>query len=154
MASMNYGVSRNGTRGIGYDSYEESYSEKEDKPNTLHSYFVSVGFVQKEKPSSVPRAKPIAKPFRFNSCKYDYSAAKPKVGKNSGNTNKKGPKKLWVQMMKIIYVAYILSSKVKTPVMVPGLWMLATHDRKKAYVSNPEGILGFRGDKKGKIIGS
>lgn len=35
MASMIYGVSRNGTRGIGYDSNEESDFEKDDKPNTL-----------------------------------------------------------------------------------------------------------------------
>lgn len=40
MASMIYGVSRNGTRVIGYDSDDESDSEKDDKLNTLQSHFV------------------------------------------------------------------------------------------------------------------
>ena len=43
MASMIYGVSRNETRGVGYDSDEESTSEKDDKPKTLHSHFVPSG---------------------------------------------------------------------------------------------------------------
>ena len=63
----------------------------------------------------------------------DYSA-KPKFKQNFGKTNKQGPKKIWVPKEKIIYVADIFSSKAKTPVMVHGLWMLSTHDGKKAYV--------------------
>lgn len=43
MASMIYGVSINETRGIGYDSDEESNSKKYDKLKTLHSYFVLSG---------------------------------------------------------------------------------------------------------------
>ena len=65
------------------------------------------------------------------------NARKPKVIRNSGKTNQKGPKRLWVSKDKIIYVADILCSKVQTPVMVPGLWMLATHDGKKVYVPKP-----------------
>ena len=38
---------------------------------------------------------------------------------------------------KIIYVADIFSSKAKTPVMVPRLWVLSTHDGKKEYVPKP-----------------
>ena len=42
--------------------------------------------------------------------------------------------------------------------MVPGLWMLSTHDGKKAYVPNlelkPGGYTGFGGNQRGKIIGS
>lgn len=41
MGSMIYSVSINGTKGIGYDSDDEFDSEKYDKQNTLHSYFVS-----------------------------------------------------------------------------------------------------------------
>ena len=49
MASIIYGVRRNNTKCIGYDSYEESDSEKENKPNTLHSYFVYAGSEPKVK---------------------------------------------------------------------------------------------------------
>lgn len=40
MSSMIYGVTRNRTRGIGYDSDDEYDYEKDDKPNTLQSQFV------------------------------------------------------------------------------------------------------------------
>ena len=63
-----------------------------------------------------------------------YFAQKPKLYKASGKTNEKGPKKRWVPKDKIIYVADILSNKVQTPVMVPGLWVLTAHKGKKAYV--------------------
>lgn len=43
MVSIIYGVSRNRTMGIGYDSHNESDSKKYDKPNTLQSYFVPSG---------------------------------------------------------------------------------------------------------------
>lgn len=46
--------------------------------------------------------------------------------------------KMRVPKDNIIYVGYILSSSVKTPVMVPALWVLMTHDGKKAYVPRPE----------------
>lgn len=49
MAFMIYGVRRNGTKGIGYDSYDESNSNKEDKPNILHYYFVSAGYLPQDK---------------------------------------------------------------------------------------------------------
>ena len=40
MASMMHGVRINETRGIGYDSDEESNSKKDDKPKTFHSNFI------------------------------------------------------------------------------------------------------------------
>lgn len=43
MASMIYGASRKGTRGISYDSDEESTSDKDDKPKTLNYHFVPYG---------------------------------------------------------------------------------------------------------------
>ena len=49
MASMTYGVSKNGIKGIEYDYYEKFDYEKEDKSNTLHSYFVSAGSESKVK---------------------------------------------------------------------------------------------------------
>ena len=43
----------------------------------------------------------------------------------------------WVPKDKIIHVEDIFSSKAKTPIMVHGLWLLTTHDGKKAYVPKP-----------------
>lgn len=43
MVLMIYGVSINGTRGIGYDFDEESTFEKDDKTKILHSHFVHCG---------------------------------------------------------------------------------------------------------------
>src|SRR3954463_1987212 len=60
----------------------------------------------------------------------------------------------------LISVADILGGKEdrKQNVMVPGLWVLATHDGKKVYIPRPGlkpgGEVKFRGDQKGKIIGS
>lgn len=58
----------------------------------------------------------------------------PKKGvPNAFNTNKRGPKKIWVPKEKIIHVVDVLGSRNKTPIMVPGQWLLTTHDRKKVY---------------------
>jgi hypothetical protein len=113
MASMIYGVSQNNRRGIGYDPKEDKTSTS-DQPKSPFSYHYT--HTQEQK--------------------FD-NARKPKVIRNSGKTNHKGPKRLWVPKDKIVYVADILCSKVQTPVMVPGLWMLATHDGKKVYVPKP-----------------
>ena len=45
---------------------------------------------------------------------------------------------IWVPKDKIIYVADIFNSKVGTPFLTTGLWMLSTHYGKKAYVPKPE----------------
>ena len=113
MASMIYGVSQNNKKGIGYDS-------KEDKTSTSN---------QLKSPFSYHYTH--TQEQQFN------NARKPKVLRSSGKTNHKGPKRFWVPKDKIVYVADILCSRVKTPVMVPGLWMLATHDGKKVYVPKP-----------------
>ena len=57
-----------------------------------------------------------------------------KKGKHPFLTNKSGPKQIWVPKDKIIFVADILHSKVKTPIMVPGQWLLTSHYGRKAYV--------------------
>ena len=76
----------------------------------------------------------VMKPKYHAQILHDYPYAKRlNVMRNSGKTNKKGPRK-WVPKDKIIYVADILSSLAETPVMVPGQWMLATHDGKKVFV--------------------
>ncbi|XP_050897905.1 uncharacterized protein LOC127104794 [Lathyrus oleraceus] len=109
MASMIYGVSRNGTRGIGYDYDEEYDCEKDDKPNTLQTYFVSSGkkngFVPKGRTVSKSKAK--AKPHScFNhEFRNKYPSQKTKFVKNSGKTNLKGPRKMWVPKDMIIYIS-------------------------------------------------
>lgn len=141
MASMIYGVSRNETRGIGYDSDEESDFEKDDKSNTPKAHFVPFGKQNDVIPKGITlsKPKPKTKPHtRSNHAfMYKYPAHKPKFVKSSRKTNPKGPRKIWVPKDKIIYVANILSSGVKTPVMIPELWMLAAYDGEKAYVPKP-----------------
>ena len=69
--------------------------------------------------------------LKYNSNEF---SAKPKLKQNFCKTNKQGPKKIWVPKDKFLYVADIFSTKTKTPVMVPRLWMLTTYDGKKVYV--------------------
>jgi len=52
-------------------------------------------------------------------------------------TNRKGPKAIWVPKNKIIPLADMLNSSKKTPIMVPGQWMLTTHDGRKVYIPRP-----------------
>ena len=124
MASMIYGVSGNDRRGIGYKAPrgKEIY-----KPKPVEEMVISY--------------KPLHKQFNFghtHDIKYtshsENSYAKSKFNLNYRNSNQKGPKKKWVPKEKIIYVADVLNSSVETPVMVPGLWMLASYDGKKVYV--------------------
>ena len=126
MASLIYGVSRNGRKGIGYvkPKGEESYQPKQVddmiiKHTPLHSHF-TYGHTHD---------------IKYTSESYSTkSLEKPKLNQNFVNSNNQGPKKIWVPKDKIIYVADVFNSKIETPIMVPGLWMLSTHDGKKAYV--------------------
>ena len=121
MASMIYGVSRNGRKGIGYQGKVPTPKNVMDltiKHTPLNSHFV-YGHTHD---------------IKYTSSKH---SVKPKFNQSFGKTNKSGPKKIWVPKDKIIHVADIFSSKSETPVMVPGLWLLTTHDGKKAYVPKP-----------------
>ena len=118
-------VSRNNRRGIGCETPKgkEAYQQPKSVDEMTITY------------------KPLHKQFEFghkHDIKYTtYSKnfhTKPKLKQNFGNSNQKGPKKIWVPKDKIMYVADVLNSKVKTPIMVPGQWLLTTHDGKKAYV--------------------
>ena len=126
---MIYGVSGNNRRGIGYETPygKESYHSKsvDDmiiKVTPLYSKF-EYGHTHDIKYTSTYY------PTKF----YD----KPKFNQNFRTYNNKGPKKIWVPKDKIVYVADVLNNKVETPVLVPGLWMLMTHDGKKFYVPKP-----------------
>ena len=128
MASMIYGVSRNNRKGIGFIPT----SEKREPPVSVDDMVI--------------KYTPLYDKFKYghsHDIKYTSSVnkfkdpIKPKFPVNLRKTNPKGPKKMWVPKDKIFYVADVLSSKVQTPIMVPGLWVLSTHDGKKVYVPKP-----------------
>ena len=124
---MIYGVSGKNRRGIGYEppKGKETYIPKPVAKMTF-SY------------------KPLNKQFKFghtHDIKYTShsgnSYANQKFKQNLKYSNPRGPKKIWVPKDKIIFVADVLNSSIETPVMVPGLWVLMTHDEKKVYVPKP-----------------
>ena len=53
------------------------------------------------------------------------------------STNPKGPIKIWVPKFEILDAADMPKSKGRSQVMVPGKWLLTTHDKRKVYVPNP-----------------
>ena len=52
-------------------------------------------------------------------------------------TNTKGPKKIWVPKSQIIPVADVLNRKAHGFKLVPGQWLLTTHDGRQVYVPRP-----------------
>jgi len=67
---------------------------------------------------------------------------RPKKGSpNPFMTNIKEPKKIWVPKKIIFPITNILDRSKQSPIMVPGQWLLATHDRRKAYVPMPDSLL-------------
>ena len=102
MASLFYAVSRNGKKGIGYKG-------KISQPKKVKDMVI--------------KHTPIYSHFTYghtHDIKYTSNAfsAKPKFKHNFGNSNKQGPKKIWVPKEKIIYVAYVFNSKIETPTLV------------------------------------
>ena len=53
------------------------------------------------------------------------------------STNPKGPIKQWVPKSKIVNATNMPKGKRKAQVMVPGQWMLNTHDMRVIYVPHP-----------------
>jgi hypothetical protein len=74
------------------------------------------------------------------SFKFKHKAQKKKS--KTSSTNPKGPIKIWVPKFEIVNVANMPKSKRGSQVMVPGQWLLATHDRRKVYVPNPKNERG------------
>src|ERR1044072_758035 len=142
MASLIFGVSNNNRKGLGYSESYENHKNLIKKPKSLYEQFVPSGtHVRSSEPvqSGGSQRRPQKKNKSSRAKSYaqiplKYSAAQaPKVPRTSGKTNKRGPRK-WVPKDKIIYLADILNSSIKAPVMVHGQWMLTTHDGRKAYV--------------------
>src|SRR3954464_11715185 len=157
LASMIYVVSVNNRVGIGYEgetpyklesvddmkiSYKPLYNQfkyghSHDIRHTSHAKSFHITHTKKH----------VTQPRRYHETHVkNYHAVpptaynvKPKFNQNLRKSNKKGPKKMWVPKDKIIPIADILGCKKDKAqhVMVPGLWMLTTHDRKKVYVPRP-----------------
>lgn len=72
--------------------------------------------------------------FTYGQTHDTYFAQNPWVDKTSGNTNHKGPKKMWVPKNKKIYILDILSNTIETSIMVHGLWVPSEHDGKNVFV--------------------
>lgn len=123
MASIIYDISKNGTRGIGYDSDEESTSEIDDKPKTLYFNFFLRDhkmnwFLKKNLLENLRKNQKIVSIILINMIILHLS---PSLLRTLGVITIKGPKRLWVPKDKIIYGEDIFSSSVKTLVMIHGL---------------------------------
>jgi len=53
-------------------------------------------------------------------------------------TNPRGPTKIWVPKKDIVDVAGVSKRRQKAEVLVPGQWLLATHDGRQVFVPNPD----------------
>src|ERR1044072_5277875 len=140
MASLIYGVSRNNKKGLGYSGPLKENKDPSKKPKSLYDQFVPSGTEvrtsdsdQAESSKSQKRNKSSkAKPHAQVPLKYPKTRA-PQVPRTSGKTNPKGLRR-WIPKNQIVYIADILDNASETPVMVPGQWLFATHDGRKAYV--------------------
>jgi len=61
---------------------------------------------------------------------------------NTPWTNPRGPTKIWVPKTDIVDVTGVSKSKQKAEVLVPGQWLLATHDGRKVFDPNPNNERG------------
>ena len=56
---------------------------------------------------------------------------------NTPWTNPRGPTKIWVPKTDIVDVVGVSKRKRKAEVLVPGQWLLATHDGRQVFVPKP-----------------
>jgi len=70
------------------------------------------------------------------------TSSKTQKKTKSFKTNPKGPIKIWVPKSEILDDADFLKNKGKIEVMVPGQWLLTTHDKRKFYFPNPNNERG------------
>src|ERR1044072_1299263 len=126
LASLIYGVSRNNKNGLGYSGPQKENEGNSKKLKPLYDQFVPSDIEvrtsnsdQDESSKSQKRNKSSeAKPHAQVPLKYPKTRA-PQVPRTSVKANPKGPRR-WVPKNQIVYLADILDSASKTPVMVPG----------------------------------
>src|SRR3954470_11900760 len=156
-ASMIYGVSGNRRFGFGYegdtshkfepvDDLKITYKPLYDQFKYGHAHDIRLTS-HAQKFNTVHTKKHVTQSKKYHGTQNNKHHivppvkyfAKPKFNQNLRKSNKKGPKKLWVPKDNIIYVADILGGKEdkQQNVMVPGLWVLATHNGKKVYIPRP-----------------
>ena len=92
--------------------------------------------------SSIPKIKMISRPKEFkprilNESKSYEFRHKTQSKLKPFRINPKGPIKIWVPKFETINVAYMSKRKGKAEIIVPEQWLLATHDKRKVYVPNP-----------------
>ncbi|KAK2423877.1 gag-protease polyprotein [Trifolium repens] len=68
----------------------------------------------------------------------EYSKKKNKIHR----TNQNGPIRVWVPKSEIVYIAG-MHPKKKRKLMVSGLWLLTSHDRRQALIPHPESARGM-----------
>ncbi|KAK2382406.1 putative mitochondrial protein [Trifolium repens] len=121
------------------------------KPQTLRSSEAKVSKPQtnvkinktlvysKAKHKSYTKSKSFSK--CFNNSRAPDRSYKQKQSKVM-RTNSKGPIKVWVPKSEIVFAADLHSKKARAAFLVPGQWLLASYDRRQAYVPNPDSERG------------
>ena len=94
---------------------------------------------------SKAKHKSYTKPKSFSKC-FNNSRAPDRPYKQKQSkvmrTNSKGPIKVWVPKSEIVLAADLHSKKARAAFLVPGQWLLASYDRRQAYVPNPDSERG------------
>ncbi|WJX28632.1 25S rRNA (cytosine(2870)-C(5))-methyltransferase [Trifolium repens] len=94
---------------------------------------------------SKAKHKSYTKPKSFSKC-FNNSKAPDRPYKQKQSkvikTNSKGPIKVWVPKSEIVFAADLHSKKARAAFLVPGQWLLASYDRRQAYVPNPDSERG------------
>ena len=94
---------------------------------------------------SKAKHKSYTKPKSFSKC-FNNSRAPDRPYKQKQSkvmrTNSKGPIKVWVPKSEIVFAADLHSKKARAAFLVPGQWLLASYDRRQAYVPNPDSERG------------
>ncbi|XP_058748093.1 uncharacterized protein LOC131620924 [Vicia villosa] len=137
LASMIYGVNGNKRKGIGFEGeipYKlEPVNEMIIKYKPLYEKF-KYGHSHDIKHTSHSKSFHITHTKKHAVAHSGKSYVKSQFNQNMRRTNPKGPKRMWVPKDKIIPVADLLHSTKDKHVMVPGLWVLTSHDGKKVYI--------------------
>ncbi|KAK2450263.1 hypothetical protein QL285_009391 [Trifolium repens] len=93
----------------------------------------------KAKSKSYTKPKSFSKGLNnFRASDRPYKQKQPKALR----TNPRGPIKIWVPKSEIVFVSDLHSKKARAAFLVPGQWVLASHDRRPAYVPNPDSERG------------
>jgi hypothetical protein len=94
---------------------------------------------------SKAKSKSYSEPKKFSKSSNNFRTTdRPQRQKQPrvARTNHKEPIKIWVPKSEIVYVSGLHTKKARAPFLVPGQWLLASHDRKQAYVPNPDSERG------------